>query len=305
VIQVGGSINLFLVPRGELDAARLGMATTLLQHLRCRLPAAIRCTPGATGATPSFTRMQCYSSKPSRFGGAKKRTQVLEKARRCPAVTPYRPSSWRAPWPCPASASSTPLRRAAQPTVRSPQLSASRSTAGAPLERCTRCPPNPQDADAAKGDWTASEASRAQQSAPTQSTFPSYADVRERQQQQSGSQLDNLSGGVVEHMRKVYATLGIGIGISAGASIFAMATPLGARRGRAGAGEGFASIFFSLGRAGGQKGKWCAPILILFFRFPLPRWAEAGERDEPVAALLTACPTPKTNTQPRSQVHWH
>ena len=42
-----------------------------------------------------------------------------------------------------------------------------------------------------------------------------------------GSQFDNLSGGVVDHMRRVYATLAAGIGISAGASIFAMATPLG------------------------------------------------------------------------------
>jgi len=135
---------------------------TLLGHLRCRLPAAIRCTAGAPAPTPSFARMRCYSSKPSRFGAAKKRTQVLEK-----------------------------------------------------------------EPEAAKGDWTATQPSRVQQPAPAQSTFPSYADVRERQQQQSGSQLDNLSEGVVAHMRKVYATLGIGIGISAGASIFAMATPLG------------------------------------------------------------------------------
>lgn len=77
---------------------------TLLGHLRCRLPAAIRCTAGAPAPTPSFARMRCYSSKPSRFGAAKKRTQVLEKARSAlsacflppvqpPPVTPLGPGS--------------------------------------------------------------------------------------------------------------------------------------------------------------------------------------------------------------------
>jgi len=64
-----------------------------------------------------------------------------------------------------------------------------------------------QEPEVAKGDWTSREPSRArveqEQVTPTQSTFPSYADVRERQGQQSGSQFENLSGGVVEHMRKV------------------------------------------------------------------------------------------------------
>jgi len=54
-------------------------------------------------------------------------------------------------------------------------------------------------------------------------TFPSYS-----QQEQQGSQWEALSTGAVGHMRKVYGTLAAGIGISAGASIFAMATPLGA-----------------------------------------------------------------------------
>ena len=38
--------------------------------------------------------------------------------------------------------------------------------------------------------------------------------------------MDALSAGAVAHMRKVYATLAAGIGIAAGSSIFAMATPL-------------------------------------------------------------------------------
>lgn len=57
--------------------------------------------------------------------------------------------------------------------------------------------------------------------------FPSSVDDRERErQQQQGSQWDHLTQGTVQHMRKVYGTLGVGIGIAAGASIFAMATPL-------------------------------------------------------------------------------
>jgi len=61
------------------------------------------------------------------------------------------------------------------------------------------------------------------------SAFPSYAGPardREKEQQQQGSQWDALGTGVVEHMRKVYGTLAVGIGIAAGASMFTMATPL-------------------------------------------------------------------------------
>jgi len=60
------------------------------------------------------------------------------------------------------------------------------------------------------------------QQASAGSTFPSYVDQRE----QSGTQWDNLTSGAVAHMRKVYGTLATGIGISAGSSLFAMATPL-------------------------------------------------------------------------------
>mmetsp|Transcript_42142 Transcript_42142/g.104804 ORF Transcript_42142/g.104804 Transcript_42142/m.104804 type:complete len:304 (-) Transcript_42142:251-1162(-) len=63
-----------------------------------------------------------------------------------------------------------------------------------------------------------------QQAAPPASAFPQYT-APEREQQQ-GSQFDNLSDGVVAHMRKVYGTLATGIGIAAGASMFTMATPL-------------------------------------------------------------------------------
>uniref|UniRef100_A0A7S4F383 Bax inhibitor 1 n=1 Tax=Chrysotila carterae TaxID=13221 RepID=A0A7S4F383_CHRCT len=68
------------------------------------------------------------------------------------------------------------------------------------------------------------------QGSPQQSSvFPTYTDDHERRkQQQTGTQWDNLSSGVVAHMRKVYGTLAAGIGIAAGSSIFAMATPLGA-----------------------------------------------------------------------------
>ncbi len=55
-------------------------------------------------------------------------------------------------------------------------------------------------------------------------TFPVHDSQRNEQRQ--GTQLDSLSSGVVEHMRKVYATLAAGIGIAAGGSLFAMATPL-------------------------------------------------------------------------------
>ena len=57
-------------------------------------------------------------------------------------------------------------------------------------------------------------------------TFPSYVGSREDEKTQRGTQLDALSTGAVEHMRKVYATLAAGIGIAAGSSMMAMATPL-------------------------------------------------------------------------------
>ena len=65
--------------------------------------------------------------------------------------------------------------------------------------------------------------SQQQQAAAPSSAFPSY--VRDREEQ-TGSQFDALSAGAVEHMRKVYGTLAIGVGIAAGASLFTMATPL-------------------------------------------------------------------------------
>jgi len=62
------------------------------------------------------------------------------------------------------------------------------------------------------------------------SAFPSYAGAgvrdREKERQQQGSQWDALGAGVVAHMRKVYGTLAVGIGIAAGASMVTMATPL-------------------------------------------------------------------------------
>lgn len=57
----------------------------------------------------------------------------------------------------------------------------------------------------------------------TSQAFPSYT---ARDDQVQGTQWDHLSAGVVEHMRKVYGTLAVGIGIAAGASMFTMATPL-------------------------------------------------------------------------------
>jgi len=76
-----------------------------------------------------------------------------------------------------------------------------------------------------QGGWWQQE----QQTTTTQpaSSFPSYVDQHERRrEEQQGSQWDHLSMGVVDHMRKVYATLATGIGIAAGASLFTMATPL-------------------------------------------------------------------------------
>lgn len=61
-------------------------------------------------------------------------------------------------------------------------------------------------------------------SAPSSTVFPSYAASRERERE--GSTYDNLSSGIVAHMQKVYGTLATGIGIAAGASLFAMATPI-------------------------------------------------------------------------------
>jgi hypothetical protein len=67
-----------------------------------------------------------------------------------------------------------------------------------------------------------------QHSVAPSSSFPSYVSShdREREEQQQGSQFEALSADVVEHMRKVYGTLAVGIGIAAGASMFTMATPL-------------------------------------------------------------------------------
>jgi FtsH-binding integral membrane protein len=57
------------------------------------------------------------------------------------------------------------------------------------------------------------------------STMPSYIS-RDKEQEQQGSQWDALGMDVVAHMRKVYGTMAVGIGIAAGASMFTMATPL-------------------------------------------------------------------------------
>ena len=58
------------------------------------------------------------------------------------------------------------------------------------------------------------------------SAFPSYTAPRDREEDDQRSQWDVLGDGTVEHMRKVYGTLAVGIGIAAGASMFTMATPL-------------------------------------------------------------------------------
>jgi len=63
-----------------------------------------------------------------------------------------------------------------------------------------------------------------QQYSPS-AAFPAYTPGK-REEEQQGTQWDSLTYGTVEHMRKVYGTLGIGIGIAAGASLFTMATPL-------------------------------------------------------------------------------
>jgi len=70
------------------------------------------------------------------------------------------------------------------------------------------------------------EQQQQQQTTTPSSAFPSYVDRDRDREQQTGSQYDNLSEGTVAHMRKVYGTLTTGIGIAAGASMFAMATPL-------------------------------------------------------------------------------
>ena len=48
--------------------------------------------------------------------------------------------------------------------------------------------------------------------APSSTSFPSYVRDREKEQEQHSSQWDALGFGVVEHMRKVYGTLAVGIG---------------------------------------------------------------------------------------------
>ena len=75
-----------------------------------------------------------------------------------------------------------------------------------------------QEPEAARGgDWVSQ--SQVKEVPPTAAgapaTFPSY----EQRQQQAGSQYESLSDGVVAHMRRVYATLATGIGISAAASV--------------------------------------------------------------------------------------
>lgn len=65
-----------------------------------------------------------------------------------------------------------------------------------------------------------------QQGTAPSSAFPSYVDRDREREQQTGTTYDNLTSGAVEHMRKVYGTLATGIGIAAGASMFAMGTPL-------------------------------------------------------------------------------
>lgn len=81
----------------------------------------------------------------------------------------------------------------------------------------------PAEQQREQGGWW----QQTQQPAQPASTFPTYADQHERRrEEQQGTQWDNLGLGVVEHMRKVYATLATGIGIAAGASLFTMATPL-------------------------------------------------------------------------------
>ena len=63
--------------------------------------------------------------------------------------------------------------------------------------------------------------------APPTSSLPGYVGSHERErEEEQGRQWEALTGDVVGHMRKVYATLAVGVGIAAGASMFTMATPL-------------------------------------------------------------------------------
>ena len=80
-------------------------------------------------------------------------------------------------------------------------------------------------------DWISQSAQQQQQqqqqSGAPSSSFPSYVPSQERErEQQGGTQFDALNTDVVAHMRKVYGTMAVGIGIAAGASMFTMATPL-------------------------------------------------------------------------------
>ncbi len=65
-----------------------------------------------------------------------------------------------------------------------------------------------------------------QYGAPPAAPHPGYIAGREREEERQESQWEALTSGAVEHMRKVYGTMAIGLGIAAGASIFTMATPL-------------------------------------------------------------------------------
>jgi len=82
----------------------------------------------------------------------------------------------------------------------------------------------PQDSSQSSLFPSAFQQQQQQQAPAPGSTF--FPGSRREEERQQGSQLDALSAGVVDHMRKVYATLAAGIGIAAGASMFAMATPL-------------------------------------------------------------------------------
>jgi len=87
----------------------------------------------------------------------------------------------------------------------------------------------PRQGSSIFGSYQQQQQQQAPPAGSPSATFPSYVGSRrDEERDQQGSQWDALSAGTVEHMRKVYGTLAAGIGIAAGASMFAMATPLGA-----------------------------------------------------------------------------
>jgi len=99
------------------------------------------------------------------------------------------------------------------------------------LEREAEAPASAQQGSAfGFGQGQQQQGHQQQFGAAPSSSFPSYAGAatpqREKEREQQGSQWDALGAGVVDHMRKVYGTLAVGIGIAAGASMFTMATPL-------------------------------------------------------------------------------